>query len=296
MGLNCRFISAQNYVDLVQVYYSNTPLNKFDSSLKETRVQDFAFNSTLPIKINDKTNFITGVDVEWMYASLTPTGNSGSAASVILKLGVNHRFNEKWTTNFILLPRLASDFKNPNGGITKEDFQLGGLLICKYTVRPNFKYKLGMYYNSELFGPFFAPIAGLYYKSPNQKFEADISLPFLVDINYRFKPKVFAGFKFMAAARTYNLHNPYYNTNGEYLAKTSNEIYTYLGFEPTKGLLIKANIGYSLGRNYRLYDIHDKVAFGLINFRIQDDRKQLNADFADGFLFRVDCVYRFYTQ
>ncbi len=285
---------AQNYLDLVQVFYSNTPLNQFDSSLNKTRVQDFSFNATLPIKVNNQTSIITGLDVEWMYAGLTPTGGSGSVAGIIAKLGVNHKLNDKWTTSFILLPRLASDFKKPGGGLSREDFQLGGLWMFKYAASANLKYKLAMYYNAELFGPFCSPIVGLYYKSPNQKFETDISLPFFVDANYRIKPAVFTGIKFQAFVRTFNLHDPYYHDNGEYLAKTSNEIYTYLGYEPIKGLLLKANIGYSVGRNYRLYDIQDKVAWGLSAFRFGDDRKQLNADFADGLLFRVDCVYRFY--
>ncbi len=292
----CQVSHAQQYLDLVQVYYSNTPLNQFDSSLNKTRVQDFSFNSTLPIKLNDKTNLITGLDVEWMYTDLTPAGSSGSVVGIILKLGINRQLNDKWTANLITLPRLASDFKNPSGGVTREDFQLGGLLLFKYAAKPNLKYKFAMYYNSELFGPFLSPIVGLYYKSPDQKFETDLSLPFFADGNYRVTPKIFAGLKFQAFVRTFNLHDPYYKDNGEYLAKTSNELYTYLGFEPMKGVLLKANIGYSVGRNYRLYDIHDRVAWGLSAFRFGDDRKQLNADFADGLLFRVDCVYRFYTQ
>jgi hypothetical protein len=294
--LNICLTTAQNYLDMVQVFYSNTPLNQFDSSLNKTRVQDFTFNSTLPIKLTDKTALITGLDVEWMYAGLTPTGSSGSAAGIILKLGVNHKLNEKWTTNFVLLPRLASDFKKPGGGLSREDFQIGGLWMFKYAPRQNLKYKLALYYNSELFGPFVSPILGLYYKSRNNKFESDLSLPFFVDANYRIRPSVFTGVKFQAFVRTFNLHDPYYKGNGEYLAKTSNELYAYLGFEPVKGILLKANIGYSVARNYRLYDIHDKVAFGLSAFRFGDNRKQLNADFADGILFRVDCVYRFYTK
>jgi len=282
---------AQNYLDMMQVFYSNTPLNQFDSSLNKTRVQDFTFNSTVPIKLNDRTAIITGLDVEWMYAALTPSGDNGSVTGILLKAGINQQLNDKWTSSFVVLPRLASDFK---GSLGSNDFQLGGLMMFKYAKRPTFKYKLGFYYNSELFGPFCTPIVGLYYKSPNDKYELDLSLPLMGDMNYRMSPKTFAGLRFQAFVRTYNLHAPYYNMRGEYLAKTSNEIYTYAGFEPVKGLLLKANIGYSIARNYRLYNIDDKVAWGLSAFRFGDDRKQLNSDFADGLLFRVDCVFRFY--
>ncbi len=282
---------SQNYLDMAQVFYSNTPLNQFDTSLNKTRVQDFTFSSTLPIKLSDKTAIITGFDVEWMYAALTPSGNSGSVMGLLFKAGINQQLSEKWTSNFVVLPRIASDFK---GSMNSNDFQLGGLMMFKYTKRANLKYKLGFYYNSELFGPFCTPIVGLYYKSPNNKFEMDLALPLMGDMNYRLNDKTFAGLKFQAFVRTYNLHSPYYSERGEYLAKTSNEIYTYAAYEPVKGLLFKANIGYSVARNFRLYHIDDKVAWGLSAFRFGDDRKQLNADFSDGLLFRVDCVFRFY--
>ncbi|MCF8254837.1 MAG: DUF6268 family outer membrane beta-barrel protein [Bacteroidia bacterium] len=297
--LCCSFfgsVQAQNYLDLVNVFYTNTPLNQFDSSLSKTRVQDLSFSSTLPIKINDKTNFITGLDVEWMYANLTPTGQSGSVTGIIFKAGLNRQISERWSGTAVVIPRLASDLVKTDiiNKIVKEDFQLGGLLLFKYAKSPQLKYKMALYYNGELFGPFISPLLGLYYKSLNQKFEADLTLPFMADINYHFDPKVYAGVRFNAFVRTYNLHQTYYQDKGEYLAKTSNELYTYLGFEPKKGIILKANLGYSVGRNYRLYDIQDKVAFGLSAFRFGDKRKQLNSDFADGLLFRIDLIYRFY--
>jgi hypothetical protein len=284
-------LCAQDYLDLVQASYTNTPLNQFDTSLNKTRVQDVVFSSTLPIKLNDRTAIISGLDVEWMHSKLTPAGGDGSAMGLLLKAGVNHKLNDKWSTNFVVLPRLSSDFR---GALNGNDFQLGGLWMFKYTKRENLKYKFAMYYNSELFGPFMTPIFGWYYKSPNQKYEMDFSLPLMADMNYRLHEKVVAGLRFQAFVRTYNLHTPFYSERGEYLAKTSNEIYTYAAYEPVKGLIFKANIGYSVARNYRLYHIDDQVSWGLSAFRFGDDRKQLNADFSDGLLFRIDCVFRLY--
>jgi hypothetical protein len=288
-------IKAQNYIDLSQLSYSNTPLNQFDSTLNKTRVQDLYFSFSLPYKINEKTALIFGLDFEGMYAALTPQGNGGSVAGIMLKLGFNKQLNSKWNLTAVALPRIASDFKGESG-LTAEDFQLGGLAMFKYAKTKQLKYKIGLYYNSELFGPFFSIILGLYYKSENQKLEADISLPSIVDVNYRLKQNLFVGLKFNAFVRTFNLHDPYYHINGEYLAKTSNEIHSYLGFEPKKGLILRANIGYSVGRNYRLYDIQDKVVFGLSVFRFGDDRKQLNSDFADGVILKLELLYRFYTD
>lgn len=287
---------SQNYIDLANLFYTNTPLNQFDSSLKKTRVQDLNFSLLVPFKLSEKTTLISGIETEWMYAALTPTGSSGSVASIGAKIGLNMQLNEKWNGSAILIPKLASDFKNPEGGISSEDFQLGLFTMFKYSVRTDKKYKLGLYYNTELFGPFISPIIGLYYKGKNGKTELDLSLPFLAEISYNFNSKIKVGSRFNAFVRTYHLHDPYYQVKGEYLAKTSNEIYGYFAIEPRKGLILKLNLGYSVGRNYRLYDIEDKVAFGLSAFRFGDKRQQLNSDFADGMLFRIDLIYRYYTQ
>lgn len=296
--LNSGSLYAQNYVDLLQAFYSNTPLNQFDSSLNKTRVQDFGLAFTLPIIINPKNTLVTGMEMERMSASLTPAGTSGSVASILLRLGINKQLNEKWNGTVLLLPKLASDFQKTANttAIVPEDFQIGTFIMFKYIKNPNYKYKIGLYANTDLFGPMFSPMLGLYYKSENKKFEADITLPFLADLNYRVMEKAQAGLRFSAFVRTYNLHNPYYSVNGEYLTKTSNEIYSYFAFEPKKGIVIKTSLGYSIARNYRLYDIQDKVAFGLSAFRFGDNRKQLNSDFADGIIFRIDLIYRFYTS
>ncbi|MBP7511546.1 MAG: hypothetical protein KA981_06430 [Bacteroidia bacterium] len=296
IGLNFNTSFCQNYVDLINGFYTNTPLNQFDSSLKKTRVQDINVSVLVPKKLSEKNTIILGLETEWMYAALTPTGNSGSVSSFGAKIGLNKQLSDKWNGTMILIPKLASDFKNSTGGIVAEDFQLGLFSMFKYSVRTDKKYKVGLYYNGELFGPFFSPIIGLYYKGKNGKTELDLSLPFLADFSYQINNKVKIGSRFNAFVRTFHLHDYYYHSKGEYLAKTSNEMFGYACFEPKKGFLVKANIGYSIGRNYRLYDIEDKVAFGLSAFRFGDKRHQLNADFADGLLFRIELIYRYYTH
>src|SRR5690606_28468199 len=102
----------------------------------------------------------------------------------------------------ILLPKLSSDFKEINAN----DFQLGAIAILKYEKKDNLNYKLGAYYNSELFGPFFVPILGMYYLSPSEKLEIDLSLPLWADINYKVLEKVRVGANFAAFVRTYYLN------------------------------------------------------------------------------------------
>ena len=49
---------SQNYVDLAKIWYANTPLNKFDSTEAETRVQEFGMDVNLPIVLKERYTFL----------------------------------------------------------------------------------------------------------------------------------------------------------------------------------------------------------------------------------------------
>lgn len=284
---------AQNYVDLANVYYGNTPQNAFKDSDTKTRVQETGFSLTYPQKLKNGNAIIFGVDGESISGSFTAAGGINNVGSITAKLGFNQNIGAKWSGTYVFLPKVASDFYGPLGS---RDFQYGGLVVFKYIKRSDFKYKVGLYANSELFGPFFVPVLGVYYKSPNKKFEMDLSLPISGDINYRFTEKFFVGTRFLGLIKTYNLHQPYYNNKGQYLSKASNDLYAYLGYEFLKGLIVRGQVGYTFGRRYRIYDNNDTVSWGLSAAKFGDNRQQLNTDFKDGLLFRLDLIYRFYTN
>ena len=163
-------IISQNYIDIFKVNANTSSLNKFDTSSSTTRVDEFAADLTIPIKINTKTSVISGVINENIQTKLFADGNTKTFSAITLKMGMNRVFNDKWSGTAMLLPKLASDFAS----IGNKDFQMGAIALMKYKKRDNFNYKFGVYYNSELFGPFFVPMVGLYYLSPNKKFETNL--------------------------------------------------------------------------------------------------------------------------
>ena len=286
-------ISAQSFVDVVKFRYANTPLNQFDSSQSDTRIQETGLDLTYPILLKSGNAFVTGLTFQNIKTKVNPVNHDlTSVYTVLLKFGMNINHGEKWTGTYMLLPKLSSDLKN----ISAVDFQFGAYVLFKYAKRKNLKYQFGMYYNSELFGPFFVPLLGLYYMSPDNKLEVNASLPVWADVNYRFKDWFRIGFSFSAFVRSYNINDTQFTENGEYLVKSSNEPMLYLQFEPLKSIIIQTKLGYSIGRRYRIYDEKDKVTFGLSAFRIGDDREQLNSDFKDGLIFEVRLLYRFHIK
>jgi hypothetical protein len=282
---------SQNYVDLAKFSFSATPENQLkDDSLNfntPTQLIDFGLDLTAPIVLKNKNVFITGIVYE--QTNLKTANTNSLIYTINPKFGYKTIHSESFSSTLMLLPKLSSDLKNING----KHFQIGGLALFEKVKNKNFKYKFGAYYNQELFGPFAVPLFGFYYKSENQKFEANFTLPVYASLNYQLNSWLNSGVSFSSFVRSFYIGD----VKNQYLVKTSNEVFALLQFhsKPTH-LTLEPQVGYSIGRSYRAYDSSDKVDFGFSAFKFGDDRKQLNQDFNDGLIFKVRLLYRFMIE
>lgn len=283
---------GQQYVDIARIYFSNTPQNRFEGSEATTRVKEFGADLTAPIVINPKLAILTGLFYEQIETKLFENQPEYSFAMAGLRAGISITHSEKWSGSYMLVPKLASDFDDVSG----RDFQLGVIGLLKYNKRSNLNYKVGAYYNTELFGPLFVPLFGLYYQSPDKKFETNLTLPFLADANYKLHKRIYVGMNFNGLVRSFKLSELPERDSEGYAVKASNELFSYLKFNLTEGLFLQVKAGYTLGRSYRVYEVDDKVSFGSILIRVGDDRTQLNTDFEDGFVYQFNLVYRVSTN
>jgi len=284
---------SQNYVDILNSEYTATPQNTFDSSNQTTDLQKFNFNLTVPIELKNGNALLTGVVYDRVSAVWGPNENKIPVSSYILKVGINVKHSEKWSATYLLLPKVASNFKEE---LRKEDFQIGGLVLAKMKKNENLSYKFGAYMNGDRFGPFLVPLFGFYYQK--EKLEMDVIVPSYAKINYRLMPKVTTGVNWRATVKSYNVQGgaiSIYSTP-LYVHHLSNEIAAHVGYEPVKGLIIRGMAGVSLGRSFRVYENDDKIDFGLSLFRFGDDRVPLNTDFANGLFYRAELVYRVYLD
>ncbi|MDG1476532.1 MAG: DUF6268 family outer membrane beta-barrel protein, partial [Vicingaceae bacterium] len=261
---------AQDYVDLARFHYSTTPANNFDSIPGNTTVEDFGLDVTLPIVINDKNTFLTGFNIDQLTTKLHPNFNPITVSTVNLKIGYNKKHSEKWSGTYMFLPKISSDFKK----LSSKDYQFGGLALMKYNKKENLKYTFGAYYNGELFGPFIVPLLGLYYKSENEKFEANLTLPIWADFNYKLNNFMKVGANFSAFVRSYHL-----GESNAYVVKKSNDVFGYLQFNLTKSILLQTKTGYTIGRSFKVYQNGDETDLGLSAFRFGDERTVLNPTF-----------------
>lgn len=282
------YIFSQNYVDILKVTGSTTSNNTFDTSASKTTINEVLADLTVPIKINEKASVITGIIYESIQTKLFSDDNVKSFGSTTLKLGINKVLTEKWSGTLVALPKIASDYK----AISSKDFQLGAIGIMKYKKRDNLNFKLGLYYNTELFGPFFVPILGLYYLSPNKKFETNIMLPLQADANYKLFSFMTVGCNFNGQVRTYHLSDVTSSNHNSYVARSTNELFAYLKFNVTKNISLQTKVGQSFGRKYRVYNDNDKVYYGAPLLFVGEHRKQINTDFSNGMIFQVVLSYR----
>ncbi|MES2681759.1 MAG: DUF6268 family outer membrane beta-barrel protein [Bacteroidota bacterium] len=289
LSLSAGCVTSQNYVDVLKLNANTTEANTFDTCASKTKVNEVGADLTVPVKINDQFSIITGMIYENIQTKLFAEGSTVSFGSTTLKLGVNIKFNNTWSATTVVLPKIASDYV----AVGAKDFQMGGIAVAKYKKRDDLVYKFGLYYNTELFGPFFVPMAGVYYLSPDKKFETNLMLPLQADVNYQLFPFVHAGFNFNGQIRTYHLTGLSPQHPSTYVAKSNNEFFVYLKFNVSKSLSIQTKAGRSVGRSYRVYDEKDKVTFGLPATFIGHKRQQLNTDFSNGMVFQLSILYRF---
>lgn len=279
-------VLGQNYIDLASFDYATSSINTFDTGVATTSLQEINSNLTIPVVLNEKVTFLTGATYESTTASFNPQRANETLTGITLKLGANIKHNKKLSGTYMLLPKISSDMEK----VGKNDLQAGAVVLMKYSKNDNFNYKFGLYGNSELFGPFLVPIFGFYYLNPTEKFEAKILLPLSADLNYSFRKNTRIGLNFKGQVRSYNLNTPIGSENSRYMARSSNDVYSYLQYGLSNGINFQIGIGRSVGRSYRMYN--ETVTFGIPTIYFGDNRHQLNTDFSDSWIYKISAFYR----
>lgn len=280
--------ASQNYFDIANLTYIDTPANNFKVSNDQTAVNELNLEVNFPLVLSKKTILLTGLFANKTRVSLDANVSNSNLQVLGFNIGINKTFNDKWSATFMAYPKISSD----NLALSSDNLQLGFLSLFIKKKRTNLKYKYGVFVNTEEFGLAVIPIFGLYYLSPNKKFETKLTLPFLADINYELNKKLWLGFRFDGIGTSYNLNNQNYSNNGAYVSKNSIEFAPYLRFKMSKSLYLNTKLGYAFGRNYKVFDADDKIDLAVTSFYFGDNRTRLNEGFSDGAIFKIELFYR----
>src|SRR5688572_6477293 len=127
------YACAQKYVDIAKIYYSNSTLNQLENSDSSTRIKEFGVDLTLPVVINPTTAVLTGLIYERNQTKLFASEPEAIFSVAGIRIGLSKKHSEKWSGTYLLIPKIASDFKDISG----KDFQIGAIVLMKYTKHEN---------------------------------------------------------------------------------------------------------------------------------------------------------------
>jgi hypothetical protein len=283
------FSAAQHYVDLFKLTYTDVPnvdINQAPSDPLKSSINQTKLLTSVPIKISDSLTFLTGIDYENHTTKLKNIWSASSMHITTLKLGLNVQHNSKLNGTYLLLPKLASDYGN-----FSNSFQIGAIALFKYQINPQTKFVFGNYINKELFGILNVPILGIYHKSVNEKFEADIKFPIVGYADYKLHKNLRIGADFLMIVRTFDLTQ---NLSSDFYAQlASNELGGYLQLDFLKeSVIIKAKVIYAMF-DYALYNDGKTTPFGTLGWYPGDSRRRMNGEYQNTLGFKLSAIYRF---
>ncbi len=264
--------NAQPFIDLVSVYYQYSAADK--PVHKNTVYTDIAAVSlTLPLKVDSDYIVINPV-YENFRMTFPGSFVSREFHAAYIPITWLHRWNEKWKTAFVFIPRLSSQLDE---GLKLNQFQLGGALLASYKKKETLKYKFGVYYNSEFFNHFVLPLLGIEWNI-NTKWNIFGVLPGSMNLEYKFRKSMHAGIMFRS------ITNSYRTFDNNFIRVNDNHLKLFLDIYLKKNQVMSIEAGHTILRKYKS------------GYRKTGDAEYYSMNVTDGYLFRIAYAFRLRTD
>ncbi len=230
-------LSAQSYIDIVRVSSNHTTLGNIDNQ-NETDVSNFQIDALFPYPISPTTGLIGGFTYENTRLGPQFSNYRTNLVMTRLNVGIKRELKNDWSLTAVVLPKLASDFKESNG----DNFQIGSLALFEKRANRNKIFRLGGYVSTENFGTTITPLVGLWYRTRNKKLIIDAVLPIRGDLNYLLTDSWGVGANLLTSVKSYNLTR---ETDAFYVQEESIRfaLTTSYGFLDGS-LIVKAKVGF----------------------------------------------------
>ena len=275
----------QKIFTIAEVNYMLSPSNSY---VQKDTTSDAHFISgfvNAPIVISKKSTLLTGIRGNaWKVAYSPKQVWPENYYSLGLTLGINHTFNEKNSFLFILLPRLNSDFRNINSNA----LQLGFFTTYSKRSSEKFLWKVGMYFNTEFFGPFVVPLFGLNW-DVSSKLSITGDLPIYAKIRYKIHDNFSTGIGYIALVSSYRISSEF---NDAYTSRYAIEPYVFAEVKFLKQLYLNGKFGYTMGRKYPVYAKDDRLDWQLSFIKFGDERTQLNPEIQENIFFELGLAFK----
>ena len=263
---------TQPFIDIASAYYQYSAADKPNNN--NTVYTDLAgLSLNIPIKID--SDYIVINPVYENFRMIFPLSFVDREFHVgYLPITWLHRWDTKWKTAFVFIPRVSSQLDN---GIAQHDMQYGGAMLTSYKRKETLKYKIGVYYNSEFFNHFVLPLIGIDWNI-NSKWNLFGVLPGSMNLEYKFRKSMHAGIMFRSITSSYRTFDH------SFIRVNDNHLKLFLDFYLTKKQVISIEAGHSILRNYRS------------GYRKSGDSEYYSMNVTDGYLFRIAYAFRLRTD
>jgi len=276
--------SAQDKFTVAEFSYNFAPGSKYENPDLKSNIGYLSGVFNFPVFSKGKATFLAGMRSNmWSVNYDTEQEWPEDYYSLGLTLTYNQKFSSDNSFLFVFIPRYNSDLLNSSS----DAWQFG--FLSYYIKRSSEKYlwKVGAYVNTEFFGLFAVPIYGIDWRI-NSRWSFTGDIPIWAKLNYKASEKLNLGFSYMALVSSYRLTGEF---NNDYISRFAIEPVFYAEIPVVKNLYLKGKIGYTLGRDYPVYDRDDKLDWKLSMVEFGDERTPLNSNIKDGMFFEISIAY-----
>lgn len=237
--LNSTELCSQPYIDLLNIRYVNSPGAVIIPNEQNRSIQYFNISTNIPIQFKKSSLIIMASPFfdNWKLPSNYNEPQDRNFYSVALPVTFIFKLNEKWSA----LPTFI--IRNNDRNVGLYNIQTGGAMILQKNVRENLSYRFGVYMNSEFFGFFIVPVAGIQWKIDDRSDLFGL-LPGSITYQYKLASKTTTGATFRAITNSYAAGTNYYRFD-------ENQLGIYLDQYLSKRIVLNAEAGHSILRKVR---------------------------------------------
>lgn len=244
-------IHAQPFVDPLQLRYTHAFRNNNAAATPHSHLWA---GSDLPVKLKAKTYLLLSPFYEqWQIDSAGKKNIVPTVQSLALPLGLIFPLNTKWSLALAGIVRT-----NGETLFGKKTFQPGGTGFASFAVRPDQKFRFGVYMNAECFGLFVMPLLGADWRIDKKNYLFGL-LPGRLSFEHQWNRQLYGGFTFRAVSNSYRLDN------GLYMRLEDNQLSAWLDFYPVKNWVLSLEPGFGLFRKIRT-GLNDKNYLSVRNW------------------------------
>jgi hypothetical protein len=231
--------SAQPFIDVANLNAQFFSATYKDSLHTKNQTNDYFLNLFFPKEFENGNVFLARLNSEVLHSECRgPVFYSADLFSFSLPIGFQFLSgNKKWKWLLMAIPKFNGDGKTS----FSDGLQVGGTSLFTYIKSEKLKFKFGLYYNTECFGDFFVPLAGMDWKAT-----AHLSfygtLPNNYRVEYKWGEKLFTGIGFRSFQRSYRL-----SSYQDYVRVKENLVKVFVDYFAYKKIVVFAEASYSIG-------------------------------------------------